>query len=422
MLKKISAGMVVTIALLITGNLVGAGILGLPVQAGLDGFIPTLVGMLIVAGAMFFTAIILGAEAVRTRQETFNYPSLYHEYLGFAGKWIAIIANLLILYGLLTAYLTGATTIIVNLLPFHVSSTGVLLLFFLVITALAVTGLKGVRKYNVLLMLLMWVSFAIIVIMAEKYVVAKRLMRTDWGLLPLALPVIITSFHFHNIIPNICRGLKWDMRVISRTMLLGLVIGYLMNAIWTQVGIGALPVSNGDMSLVYAFQHSFPATVPLAKEVGSPLFSVCALLFALLAITTSYLANGIGLTGFIRDLTENHFGLHSRFAVITLSFGPPLVISLIWPDIFLKALSVVGGIGIVILFGILPSVIARKRARSAFGKIFSTVVLVLFSAFLVYQLGEEAGLITSKPDIEKLKSSFAAKDKDPGEKKGEPTV
>jgi len=115
MKDKISFLLIISVTFLIVGNIVGAGILALPSNAGLSGFIPTIIGLLIAGSVMFFTAFILSKEANTTKEPSFNFPSLYHKYLGNLGKWIAIAANLLILYGLITAYLTGATTIIVNL-------------------------------------------------------------------------------------------------------------------------------------------------------------------------------------------------------------------------------------------------------------------------------------------------------------------
>lgn len=57
--------------------------------------------------------------------------------------------------------------------------------------------------------------------------------------------------------------------------------------------------------------------------------------------------------------------------VIMLSFLPPLLIGLIYPDIFLKVLDIVGGVGIVVLFGILPGLIAFRKARSTFYRVSS---------------------------------------------------
>ena len=397
--SKKSSLLALSMAFLVTGNLVGAGILALPINTGLCGFMPSIIAMLVIGVAMFFSAIILAREAVSEREETFNYPSLYHKYLGSVGKWVAMFANLIILYGLITAYLTGGTKIIASLLPVKVPGWAVLTIFFLIITSLNLTGLKFIRKYNILLMFLLWASFAIIVFMAEHEVKLERLEFTDWYFIPAAVPIIITAFHFHNIIPNVCHHLDWKLSTIWKAMLIGMILSLVMNVIWIQVGVGALPIL-GDNSLVEAFRMNLPATIPLSKHIGSSFFITCSLLFALLAITTSYLANGTGLLGFITDLTQNHFNHKNKITVVALSFIPPFLISLFYPNIFLKTLNIVGGIGIVTLFGILPSIIAIMKAKSKLMKSIAFFFLVLFSTIFVLEILQETGFLQIEPQIE----------------------
>jgi tyrosine-specific transport protein len=399
-MKGFGLFLIVSIAFLITGNLIGAGILGLPVSTGVSGFIPSLMSMVIFGGAMFYSAIALSMEAVETKEDTFNYPSLYKKYLGGIGKWAAIGANMLILYGLLTAYLTGATTIVIKLLKLGHLSALVLVVIFLIFTVASIMDIEIIKKYNLIMVVLMWASFAVIVLMGERHVVPERLEYIDWQYAPIAVPIILTSFHFHNIIPNICQNMKWDMRKIFMAILAGMVIGYIMNAVWIQVGIGAVPLEGGKNSIVYAYEHNLPVTVPMSKIIHSATFKTCAMLFALMAIITSYITNGIGLMGFNRDLVGNIFKVKSgKLAVILLTFIPPLIIAFFFPNIFLKAIDLVGGIGIVVLFGILPSIIMllKKNVSQGF-KILSFVMLLLFTAVFLWQIAEETGLVDIQID------------------------
>ena len=52
-------------------------------------------------------------------------------------------------------------------------------------------------------MVLLWISFAIIVFMTGTHVEPERLAYADWKFLPIAVPIIITAFHFHNLIPHV---------------------------------------------------------------------------------------------------------------------------------------------------------------------------------------------------------------------------
>jgi tyrosine-specific transport protein len=144
---------IISIGFLIVGNLIGAGILALPINTGLAGFFPSVAGLILTSAAMYYSSVILSREAIERKESTFNYPSLYRHYLGHTGEWIAILANLIILYGLLTAYLTGITSIVGNLFHLSISPVWIMLGFFAVVTVISMAGIAGIQKYIVMLIL-----------------------------------------------------------------------------------------------------------------------------------------------------------------------------------------------------------------------------------------------------------------------------
>ncbi|MBL7157041.1 MAG: hypothetical protein ISS92_02635 [Candidatus Omnitrophica bacterium] len=409
MKQKNSILLTLTVASLVTGSLIGAGILALPIKTGLSGFIPSLCGMAVICAAMLFTATILAREATESKDPNFHYATMYKKYLGPFGKWIAIFANLIVLYGLLTAYLTGAATVISKFFNFEVTSDWVLLAFFLLMTSLLLAGISIIRKYNAVLMVILWGAFALIAYLTAGYVETKNLLYTDWSYLPASIPLIVTAFYFHNIIPSCCKAVNWDYRTIRITLLVGILIGFIMYAVWVYLAVGALPLEGEQYSLMYAFNHNYPATIPLSQRINLPLFTYGSLIFALFAITTSYIACGLGLMAFIKDLAVNHFHVKNKYFVIVSSFIPPLVISLIYPNVFLKALDIVGGVGIVILFGILPCIIALMKAKRMISRIFCVLILLLFSGLFGLEIMKEFGILKVKPHVrywDSMKSLF----------------
>ncbi len=398
--SKVSPLQIISIGFLIVGNLIGAGILALPINTGLAGFFPSLMGLFVTSAAMYYSAIILSNEAVTRQEITFNYPSLYQTYLGTAGKWVAVLANLIILYGLLTAYLTGITSIIGNLFQLSISPVWLMLCFFVIVTLISLAKVAAIQKYIAVLVAIKCVAFVVIVWMAGGHVKAQNLSHINWPLFTCGIPILVTAFHFHNIIPAVCETLKWNQKVINRTMLIGMTLGFLMNATWLLVGIGVLPLDNSPIGLVNAFEKNLPATIPLAQAIHSQTFLLLAMFFALVAITTAYLANGLGLIGFMDDLTSHHLGRTSPTLSRVLAFGPPLVIALVYPDIFLKAIDFAGGFGIVTLFGILPSIIAIRKARTKTQKLLGVAMLLLFGIFFVLETAQELGLLKISPDTE----------------------
>jgi len=398
--SKVSPLQIISIGFLIVGNLIGAGILALPINTGLAGFFPSLMGLFVTSAAMYYSAIILSNEAVTRQETTFNYPSLYQTYLGTAGKWVAVLANLIILYGLLTAYLTGITSIIGNLFQLSISPVWLMLCFFVIVSLISLANVAAIQKYIAVLVAIKCVAFVVIVWMAGGHVKAQNLSHINWPLFTCGIPILVTAFHFHNIIPAVCETLKWNQKVISRTMLIGMTLGFLMNATWLLVGIGVLPLDNSPIGLLHAFEKNLPATIPLAQAIHSQTFLLLAMFFALVAITTAYLANGLGLIGFMDDLTSHHLGRTSPTLSRVLAFGPPLVIALVYPDIFLKAIDFAGGFGIVTLFGILPSIIAIRKARTKTQKLLGVAMLLLFGIFFALETAQELGLLKISPDTE----------------------
>ncbi|MGB2651005.1 MAG: aromatic amino acid transport family protein, partial [Candidatus Omnitrophota bacterium] len=307
--KKIPFTIVVSIVFLIAGNLVGAGTLGLPTKTGLAGFLPAATGLFVMGAAMFFTAMVLTREVTKKGDMIFNYPSFYHKHLGLAGKWVAILTNLLILYGLLTVYLSGAATIITNLLHPKISNAMIMIIFFVIMTTINLTGMSIIEKYNSLLVIMMLGVFFAMFGIAEVHVDPKRFAFAYWKFLPATIPIILTTYNFHTIIPIVCEALDWRERLVRKVILSAMILGFLLSVMWIQVGIGALPLGGTDNSIATAFNNNLPATVPLAQTINAPVFITLAMFFALFAIATSYIANGTGLMAFVEDLSINHLKL-----------------------------------------------------------------------------------------------------------------
>lgn len=395
-------------AFLVTGSIVGAGILALPVKTGLAGFIPSMLGLVVLWLLMTITALIIAGQKSLQAGEASDLPSLFGDALGPVGMWVAILGNMVIFYGLMVAYLSGAASVIHDLtggaLPMWLS----MLLFFTLVTAVALFGINAVTKGNAVLMILMWSAFAFMLVLALKHADVEKVKVAHWEILPAALPVILTSCNFHFVIPSICRAMNFDRKGITIAICIGTTLAMLMNACWMLAVTGVLPLTGpgGDVTpgtLLYTFQHNLPATIPLDTIINSESFMICSSMFALVAISTSYLTCCTALVGFCGDLTHR-IGLGGRrWAVWGLSFAPPVAVALIEPDIFLKALDVVGGVGIGILFGLLPGILLFKQAKAAgkgWVRPLAAVLILCFAFVLVCELAQEAGMMHLDADVE----------------------
>ncbi|MEA1892349.1 MAG: aromatic amino acid transport family protein [Campylobacterota bacterium] len=302
------------LALLVAGSMIGAGILAMPITAGIAGFWPSMLMMLFFSLSMLFSGLVLVGEINKIKKETFNLPSLYQEHFGVTGKWIATIANLIIYYGLLISYLVGTSKIIVivfkigddyrSLVPFVI---------FLAFTSIVMLSMSIIKKYNTALMFSLWIAFFTLTYIGTSGVETARFSHTDWTYLPMAIPMIIAAFVFHNIIPTICRDAKWSDE-IYKPIVLGLSMGFIMNTIWLVVSIGIVP-EFGAVSLNEARLTGIPITLEMSQILKSELFLVAGTFFALIAIMTSYVSIGVSLKDFTKDILENSFSIYNKWLV-----------------------------------------------------------------------------------------------------------
>ncbi len=388
-------------ALLVAGAAVGAGILGLPVQTGLAGFWPAAAGLSLMWLVLLLTALVIADAYLRQGRAEADLAGLYHRELGPAGKWAAVGAYFINYYGIMVAYLSGAAAVL-GLLTGRADLQGLLmLLFFLVATGACLAGPGLVRRFNALLMLPLLASLVWLLWLALGEVEPARLTYRDWSYLPATLPVITCSLVFHNLVPLVCRELEGGRRAIFRALTWGSLAPWLLGVLCLLVTVGGLPLRGGEGSLLAAFRHDQPATVALARALHSPQIVAAGLVFSLCAILTSYLAVGTTLMRFWADLAPP-LARRGTWARALITFAPPLVVVWVWPDLFLSALNLVGGVGLGVLVGVAPALVLLRRgcANWALPRGVGWLLLALFVGVILLELGQELGLTHLSPQVE----------------------
>ncbi|MGB2705929.1 MAG: aromatic amino acid transport family protein [Candidatus Omnitrophota bacterium] len=396
MKQKIPFIKIFTNSLLVTGMTIGAGILGLPIKTGIAGVLPSLLSMFLVWLLMLCTATVFIYKFTHPKTRSRDYPTLFQAELGSKGKWISVFGYLVNYYGILVAYLTGSAAILVTLVPLNLTAQMWMVAFFIIFTGMALLGADRAKNANAVIMVAMIGSFAALLFMAGKDIDVSRYAHKDWGLVPSVIPIIIVAFAFHNVVPFICRNLGGDQKASFKAVLLGSSIAMVMNILWMLVVVGALPLDgHGKATILGALRHDYPATIPLALALGSRMITAVGMFFALAAIATSYIPTSVALKGFMRGILALYVKKPNKYAVLLLAFGPPFLVAMIYPGIFLKAVDVAGGFGILIVFGILPSFIMIKLAmgRGKLLKVMAAIMIICFSALLVCEIAQEVGVL-----------------------------
>ncbi|WP_319467936.1 aromatic amino acid transport family protein [uncultured Pseudodesulfovibrio sp.] len=389
-----------TTAIIITGNMIGAGILALPINLGPAGVLPSVIGALAVWAVMTFCALIIARQPYLAENPHADLPTFFEQVLGKTGKYISVGANLIIFYGLLTAYLAGVMSVVTSWLHPALPEWVLLCIYFAVVTGLASMGEVFLRKGNTYLILTMWTLFLLMLGMVIPHMYKGDVMAADWHFFIGGLPILVVAFNFHNIVPTVCRFLDNDRRAVTKAIWLGSGLGMVMTVVWTVAVMAALPMEgNNGANIISAFKLNEPATIPLGKMITSSFFNEVAFGFAIVAMSTAYIATAIALISFIRDLVSGR--KVNKWFVAAVAFMPPLLVSIFYPDVFLEALNIVGGVGVGTLFGILPGLLLVKQGGAGSStRWIGYGIVVFFLVVLSVEVLQEMGMLHISPDVE----------------------
>jgi tyrosine-specific transport protein len=382
--------------LLITGTTTGAGMLALPVITSFGGLFPSicvflLCWILMLLSAFFFLDVNLAVPGEA------NLISMAGRTLGKTGKVISWILYLLLLYSLLAAYISASAPL------FHkaiFSLSGLtppdwLSRFCLPIAlgGFLYLGTRGVDFINRILMLGFGISYVFLIGFAPSSINASFLLHADFSASLISIPVVLTAFGYHIIIPSLTTYLKHDAKLLRLAIIWGSIIPIIIYLFWQVIVLGVVP--QGLLSRAWLLGLS--ATEPLAATLSNPIIAKAALFFSFFAIVTSFLGVSLSLSDFLTDGLKIKKTWEGRLIAFCLTFIPPIVFVFTYGRGFYLALQYAGEI-VAILLGILPSIMAYKLKDDKFygstlGKSIVMTVAFLFFCIVMVDVLEKQGAL-----------------------------
>ena len=382
-------------ALLVCGSAVGAGLLALPAVTWQAGFWPSVAALGGVWAYMAATGVLL-VEAAALDPSRANLLGIVSLTLGDGGKRLAFALYLAIYTATLTAYLAEGGRQFVELLGLTLKCAGAGLAagcaegaeppsagalfagqlgFALVFGGVILRGPKVVERLNSVCMAGAVLAFCALVYYALTATPAAATAaageqgpepepsgglgaRSDWSVVPGALPVMVVAFSYHNTVPSVFATLGRKAMDTATALCLGSGIALVMYVVWQAVVLGGPEIEGGEAEGGAPSAAQIFASLRAAAGVALPLFS-------LLALVTSLLGVGLGCVDFMEDAMQDSptlGGATARLNAVALTFGPCLVFAVAFPSAFLPALKF-SGLFREILFGAIP-VLMVWRGRS----------------------------------------------------------
>jgi len=185
----------------------------------------------------------------------------------------------------------------------------------------------------------------------------------------MALPVCLASFGFHGNIPSliICYGKRKDKLI--KSLVFGSLLALFIYLFWLYCTMGNITrdsfneiISSGGN--VDSLVKSFLGT----RQHG--VIEFCLLVFSNLVVASSFFGVTLGLFDYLADLFKLDNSPSGRLKTIMLTFLPPTILYLIFPNGFIYG---IGGAGLcaTIWAVIIPAVLALKARKKFPNKMFT---------------------------------------------------
>ncbi|MCL9781631.1 hypothetical protein M9194_09355 [Vibrio sp. S4M6] len=389
--------------LIITGTCVGAGILALPLSTAGLGFIPTVISLGITWIISVVTALLLVEVLAKLKIKNINFDTMCSKTLGRVGQVVCMVAYLILMYAVSSAYLSGGTSMLSALLkqggvtlPYWVSS----LVFAIVLGAIVCFGHRSVDLANRTLLSIKGISFIVLVAILMPDVTHANLFDFKHTLpyFWYAVPVLFFAFGFQVIVPSMYNYLEQDIKQLKIAIVVGSLIPFLLYSLWLCVTLGILPRFGHTSYSSFLHTHSsgdVGALFTMLGSQGSLRWSHKVMdVFTNVAVTTSFLTVTMALKDYLSDI----FKLDSQTKCgngkgALLTYLPPLALVLFAPTLFQVALDyAAASLAVVLVFLPVAMAVSIRRqnkladASGAFkvsGGVPLLTILVIFGIVLL---------------------------------------
>ncbi|KTC87108.1 amino acid permease [Legionella brunensis] len=379
--------------LLIVGTSIGGGMLALPVANSATGFWQSSLFLLICWAVMTLGALFI-LEANLYLPPGKHMVSMAASTLGGPGLLTAWLSYLFLLYTLLSAYISGGADVFGSLfkqIGITLNSWEASTLFTFLFGLVVYGGIRRVDLLNRALMFGKLAAYFILVVLITPHVNLHNFQGGDYRLIAGTVMILITSFGFAIIVPNLRDYFNDDIKALKKVVLIGSLIPLLCYLAWDAVIMGTLP-AEGLAALMHDEHTTSALASNLSSTVNNTLISSLFNFFTSICMLTAFLGVSLCLISFLADGLNMEQHGRQGLGLFLLTFLPPLLIVIYYPGAYIHALNY-AGIFCVILLLLLPAlmtVFGRKKFSPQYkvpgGKL-SQWIVIIFSIALLANTG-----------------------------------
>lgn len=353
--------------LLVAGTTIGAGMLAMPLTSAEMGFGYTLVLLVALWALLSYSALLFVEVYQKAHSTDAGIASLAEQYFGMAGRLLATFSLVIFMYAILSAYVTGGGSLLGGVLPFlgDMAVPVSIVLFTVILGVFIVISTQAVDSLTRVLFAVKLLAFFVVLVMMLPMVKMDNLMAMPLKdfLIISASPVFFTSFGFHVIIPSINHYLEGDIKKMRVAIIVGTAMPLVAYVLWQMATHGVFAQSE-FVQIINTDPTLNGLVVAAHNATGSGFISGLIRLFSTLALVTSFLGVALALFDTLADLLKRAGKSLGRIPLGLLTFVPPLIFALFYPEGFVMALGYAGQM--FTFYGLVLPVAMVWRLRSLY--------------------------------------------------------
>jgi tryptophan-specific transport protein len=355
---------------IVAGTAVGAGMFSLPVVSSGMWFSWSVLLLALTWFFMYHSSLMI-MEVNLNYEPGASFDTFVRDTLGPRWNLINSLTLTFVLYILTYAYVSGGGSIVSHTLSsvtgIHLPGKLAGLVFAVGLAAFVWFSTALVGRMTTILVGGMIITFALTASGLTARVQLPILLdnRPEYALFTLAaIPYFLTSFGYHGNVPSLIKYYGRDPRRVRLCLLYGSLISLLVYSAWHVATLGN--ISRPDFKPIIAAGGNIGDLVgALAGVADEENLTSLLSAFANMAVVSSFLGVTLGLFDFIADKFKFDDSRGGRFKTALLTFVPPTLGGLIFPNGFLYAIGLAGLCACI--WGAIIPALAVKASRKKYG-------------------------------------------------------
>lgn len=350
-------------------HVLGGGMLALPLVLARLGLATSLVIMLLTWLLTYYSSLI-SVELNLNSDHGLSLGLMGKNFSGKVAGFIGEVSVKLLSYALLSAFIYGASSIVQKLiekyLGYIVPIFGVETFWLVLTVGILLFPVRVISRINNLAFLCFLAIFSILIVAMIGIVDCTQIpwfAEVHIKNVAEVITVVFTSFGYQVIFHTLRDYCGKDANILRKAFLWGSFIPTAVYMLWTGGVLGVVFKNNpGFFKQITGGGVNVGALIgELAMVSGFPGFQIFAWSMAILAIFTSILGVGIGLTESLSISLGGNVSdqLVRRFFASLGAILPAYIVAVVVPNAFTKILGFAGAILVVIAI-LLPAYLFKK--------------------------------------------------------------